>query len=409
MRSNYDVFIHTEALAMKAGELVVSRGAAVFAAPSFQFTYSSEYLAAPAAFALSPDMPLLRDIFYSRSVDRDMLGAFADAMPDRWGRRLVERRLGQAGLADIDYLLNVPDFSRQGALRISPDNGETFLGKDFINGSEDGLQKIHHAIERFVNNESSDAEIEQMILTGSQSNGGQFPKTVLVDGDGDLCIAKFQGEEQRAFPHWEVVCLELARDAGIEVPSFRHLWLGDISVLIEKRFDRTHSGFRVPYSSAESFMRLPTNPTFITPYSVFATNLHRQTGPEESRKLFARAAFLLLVNSVDDHWRNHGLLWQDGAWRLAPLFDVNPTTMNDPYDLPQLSGKSEVKRSIATLVDTAKAFGLSPNEGKRRVLEIAEVVRNWKPYAERYLRSEREIAERAEAFSTQDRFLRELS
>jgi serine/threonine-protein kinase HipA len=409
----YEIFLDTEDLTMPVGELVVSRGDMPSYVPPFQFTYADSYLAEAKAFALSPDMPLARDVYRSRSVDREMLGAFADCLPDRWGRRLIERKLGQSHLPDIDYLLNVPDFSRQGALRISGDGGRTFLGSDFVYGGVSGLRGIHQAIENFTAGTATGDEIERILLTGSQSNGGQFPKTALIDDEGDLCIAKFQGDAQLASPHWEAVCLSLARDAGIEVPAFKHLWLDDISVLIEKRFDRVplqaHQAHdvhrqhrtgqsRIPFISAESFMSLPSNPTYVTPYSVFAQRLHRRIGPAEAQKLFDRVAFLLLVNNTDDHWKNHGLLYSGGTWQLAPLFDVNPTTSPDPYNLPQITQRSEVKRSVATLIEDAASYALNRQQAVAAVERIASVVRTWRSYAERYVRSEQEIEVRAGAF-----------
>ncbi|MDR0501094.1 MAG: HipA domain-containing protein [Coriobacteriales bacterium] len=441
MSEIYEVFLDTIDGITMAGELLVSRNRNVFNVPHFQFTYSEQYLASASSFALSTDLPLKRDVFRGWSADREMLGAFADAMPDRWGKRLIERKVGATRLADIDYLLNVPDFTRQGALRISGDGGKSFLGSDFSCVGIDELSEIHQTIQRYVAGKANEADVNKMIFTGSQTNGGQFPKTVLVDDDGDLCIAKFQGDEQLASPHWEAACLAMARDAGIEVPNFCHYWLDDISILVEKRFDRlrqtattnNYSGQqrqtttpdtcagkkqscdcgvlqsncdshnRVPYMSAETFMMLPSNPIFITPYTVFAQKLHRQISPVESRKLFDRVAFLLMVNNTDDHWKNHGLLHIKGQWELAPLFDVNPTTSPDPYDLPQLTGRMEVKRSLASLLASADAYGMKEAKAKESIERIAAIVRQWRSYAERYARSEAEIEQREAAFTMWER------
>ena len=36
-------------------------------------------------------------------------------------------------------------------------------------------------------------------------------------------------------------------------------------------------------------------------------------------------ALTVLVNNVDDHWRNHSFLRMHNGWRLSPVFDVNPS------------------------------------------------------------------------------------
>jgi serine/threonine-protein kinase HipA len=420
----YDIYLDCAEVCAKAGELIVSRGKSTHAFPTFQFTYDHDFLSLPQAFALSPDMPLIRSVFHGRSLYRDMLGAFADAMPDRWGRRLIERRTGATHLHDIDYLLNVPDFTRQGALRIKqvgatggnvqPESadglaapqeaaGHGYLGVSFNYGGIGGLAATGAAIKRFMQGEATEADVEQLLFTGSQSNGGQFPKTALIDESGDLCIAKFPGNSELASPQWEALCLALAKDAGITVPSFSLHWLGDMPVLIEKRFDREPAAcgqaHRVPYVSADSFMQLPSRQTFITPYSVFAQLLRESIAPEQSRLLFRRIAFLLMVNNTDDHWKNHGLLHKGGSWQLAPLFDVNPTTRRDPDDLPQLTSRMEVKRSIPTLLEDAASYSLNRKQAEAIISEVAEVVAKWRDYTEEYIHSEQEIEHRAAAFA----------
>src|SRR5260370_16459386 len=47
---------------------------------------------------------------------------------------------------------------------------------------------------------------------------------------------------------------------------------------------------------------------------------------EDLVELWRRVVFSILISNVDDHLRNHGLLWEGPAgWRLAPAYDLNPT------------------------------------------------------------------------------------
>ncbi|WP_162257717.1 HipA N-terminal domain-containing protein [Agromyces sp. Root81] len=48
------------------------------------FEYSPEYLASPARYAISPDLPLVSGRMYSNE-HTPLFGAFADATPDVWG------------------------------------------------------------------------------------------------------------------------------------------------------------------------------------------------------------------------------------------------------------------------------------------------------------------------------------
>src|SRR3546814_10334783 len=59
---------------------------------------------------------------------RDALaGVFADAAPDSWGRRLLERAYGN-GLSEYEYLTLSDDTCRQGALRFLDDAGKIIRG-----------------------------------------------------------------------------------------------------------------------------------------------------------------------------------------------------------------------------------------------------------------------------------------
>ncbi|AOE62803.1 hypothetical protein AXG94_13880 [Pseudomonas corrugata] len=45
---------------------------------------------------------------------------------------------------------------------------------------------------------------------------------------------------------------------------------------------------------------------------------------DDLRELFKRMCFNALVGNDDDHPKNHAILWLEGRWRLAPMYDVVP-------------------------------------------------------------------------------------
>src|SRR6202043_3656349 len=92
---------------------------------SASFVYDDRYLADPEAYALDPALPLVTGTLQI-PVGRALFGAFADSLPDRWGRTLIQRaeraRALGAGTAsrsmsEVDLLLGVRDDLREGALR----------------------------------------------------------------------------------------------------------------------------------------------------------------------------------------------------------------------------------------------------------------------------------------------------
>ena len=94
---------------------------------SASFEYDKSWLTKPGRFSLEPALKLGAGSFHTRS-GKSLFGAIGDSAPDRWGRILIRRKarhLGrekltaQISLTEIDYLLQVNDHTRQGALRFS--------------------------------------------------------------------------------------------------------------------------------------------------------------------------------------------------------------------------------------------------------------------------------------------------
>ena len=97
---------------------------------SASFVYDDRYLANPDAYALDPALPLVTGTLQT-PVGRALFGAFADSLPDRWGRTLIQRAerarakaaaTAPRSMSEIDLLLGVRDDLRQGALRFRLDD-----------------------------------------------------------------------------------------------------------------------------------------------------------------------------------------------------------------------------------------------------------------------------------------------
>jgi serine/threonine-protein kinase HipA len=104
---------------------------------AFAFTYDQDWLRNGPPVKLDPDLYAYTGPQYA--VRKENFGVFADAMPDTWGRKLMQRRNahqarisgGQArSLQEVDYLLGVHDLTRMGALRFKTDPDGPFLDND---------------------------------------------------------------------------------------------------------------------------------------------------------------------------------------------------------------------------------------------------------------------------------------
>ena len=195
------------------------------------FEYDAGWLENPARFSLEPALHLGPGPFHT-TADLPMFGAIGDSAPDRWGRALmrrVERRRAEREkqtprtLGEIDYLLQVDDETRQGALRFAEVAGGPFLRASGATRTPPliALPRLLSASERLVDDKGTDEDLRLLLAPGS-SLGGARPKASVRDRDGHLAIAKFpRRDDEYDTVVWEAVTLSLAAKAGIPVAKGR--------------------------------------------------------------------------------------------------------------------------------------------------------------------------------------------
>ncbi|MDD0858020.1 HipA domain-containing protein [Arthrobacter alpinus] len=144
------------------------------------------------------------------------------------------------------------------------------------------------------------------------------------------------------------------------------------SAFLTYRFDR-HDGSRIAYMSFKNAFAIQEfeNPDYASLARRF-TQISASPG-QDAAELFTRAAMLAMVNNIDDHMRNHGLLHTKNGWRLSPSFDVNParqgrsSTPLTPQDDPG-------NRGIHLLVDAAVEFRLTQGQAVEPINVVNEAV-----------------------------------
>lgn len=157
-------------------------------------------------------------------------GAIADTTPDRWGRDLISQRLraraedeggSNPAVTNVDYLFEVSDHTRQGALRYTVD------GSDFLAASSDvpKLLELPHlldAAETVSRDEvggDTMAAVKLLLDAGTGTLGGARPKASVRDV-GRLLIARFPHHGDRwDVMAWEMTSLDPADERGIQTPN----------------------------------------------------------------------------------------------------------------------------------------------------------------------------------------------
>lgn len=376
---------------------------------SATFAYATDYLSRPDAYALDPAIPLGSGPRQT-PVRSALFGAFSDCAPDRWGRTLVDRREhalareeGRAprSLAETDYLLGVRDDLRQGALRFRIGGGP-FLAEDLTGiPALTDLPSLLDLAARAEQDTADLPDLQRLVRVGS-SLGGARPKAHVRGPDGRTAIAKFPSAAYDTWNvmAWEKVALDLAADAGVEVPRSRLLRLAGRCVLVVDRFDRTPDGARIGYASAMTMLEASDGEQHSYLDIAEAIEERSLRATEELRQLWRRMVFSILVSNTDDHLRNHGFLHVGGdGWRLSPAFDLNPDPAPGPKYLSTAIDGAGDAASLTAALAVADYFRLTDAQARATLQEVAVAVSRWRGTAARHGLSPAEVGRMEPAFS----------
>lgn len=327
---------------------------------------------------------------------RDTFGAFSDASPDRWGRRLMDRRLARAKrnlltpasarLVESDYLLGVHDAYRMGALRFKLDRQGAFLDDDDGAAAPPFVQLRHlEEASRLLENDDDTGNIDEWIrilIAPGGSLGGARPKASVVDPHGHLWIAKFPSvKDMHDVGAWELVTHSLARACGLHVAeAFADRYASDCHTFMVRRFDRTEAGRRLHFVSAMTLTEHVDGEdgSAGVSYLEIADVLirHGAQTNKDLEELWSRIVFNILVSNTDDHLRNHGFILVPGkGWRLSEAYDMNPSPhaggLKLNIDLEDNAQDLELARSVAPY------FRVSMADADAIIAKFIAVVKQW--------------------------------
>lgn len=365
---------------------------------SYAFQFNDEWLKRYGNLFISADLNNYKGLQYTQ-LEKDIFGCFSDALPDRWGRTLLNRREQILAteekrpvrrLSSFDYLLGIDDSSRMGGFRFkkTPDG-------DFINSSNTlrippltSIRELIHASREIEKSEEGNKLpdkkwLTQLVQPGS-SLGGARPKASVVDTDKVLYVAKFPSrKDDYNAGLWEHFCHLLAKKAGINAASTQVISTSDkYHTLLSRRFDRTDDGRRIHFASAMTLLGLSdgTNASTGNGY-LDIVDFILQNGTEVNKnlqELYRRVAFNICIGNSDDHFRNHGFLLTAKGWTLSPAYDMNPT-LNEYQSL--LISNSSSKADLAILSDACEDYMLPQDVATKIISEVVAAVKGWKALA----------------------------
>jgi serine/threonine-protein kinase HipA len=375
-----------------------------------RFVYGRSYLERTDAVALDPvELTLARGTFRTTAL-KGVFGAIRDASPDYWGRRVIERHVGQPVLGELDYLLQSPD-DRAGALAFGLNQQPPAPRREFNKTIQlEHLQVIADAIVRDEELPASSdaAQVQELVLIGT-SMGGARPKAVVEDDDG-LWIAKFnRPDDPWNSARVEHAMLILARNCGLTTAESKVIRVADRDVLLVKRFDRQRAddGYqRARMVSALTLLRAEDTNTDRGKWSYvsLAEELRRASAEPErdAHQLFLRMCFNALISNIDDHPCNHAIIAFDRTWQLSPAYDLIPATpvSLERRDLAMSCGDLGRYAHADNLVSQSTRFLVPPSMAKPIVDEMEAQVRStWYAVARAQGTSEKDCDRISRAFA----------
>ena len=346
--------------------------------------------------------------------EKIIFGVFADSCPDRWGRRLMNRREELRArerqekpkkLLESDYLLGVYDESRMGALRFKTDLDGDFLSNDeeFATPPWTSLRELEQASLAFeADSNPLDTKWLKQLLAPGSSLGGARPKASVLAPDGSLWIAKFPSKhDDFNSGAWEMVVHDLAMLCKLNVPEAKAENFSKLgTTFLVKRFDRIDDQ-RIHFSSAMTMLGKTDGASAAdgSSYLEIASFLKANGGTPKKDliELWKRIVFSMAVSNTDDHFRNHGFLLTNSGWELSPLYDVNPDIYGEYLSLNVNKNESSIDFDLA--LRSARYYGVNESEASAFISTIKNTVKNnWESLAKKYRISRNEIIRMAPAF-----------
>jgi serine/threonine-protein kinase HipA len=377
----------------------------------FSFEYDNDWINSTNYFLLDPSLIKFTGKQFPESSNN--FGVFFDSMPDTWGKKLMIRNAADQNslqnkkpitLFDSDYLLNVFDKNRIGALRFKSEKNGPFLNNnaEFPTPPWAHVNDLQKAVNEFEskNHKKNNKWLPLLFAPGS-SLGGARPKANILDQKNNLWIAKFPSKlDTIDKAQWEYLAYKLACKAGITMSDSKiEKVFGTHHTFFTKRFDRIGER-RIHYASA---MTMTSNneeklKNFIPSYLEIIEFI-QNNGCEiqnDLQQIWRRIIFNISISNTDDHLRNHGFLLTNKGWKLSPAFDINPS-----LDKSGLSLNIDMNNNYLDFT-LAKSIGpycsLNNAQMNNIINEVKSVIDKWKIEARNIGISKSEITLMQSAF-----------
>lgn len=278
-------------------------------------------------------------------------GLLADALPDAYGKALLDRWLASVGRTFANPVERLCYQGRRsmGALEFVPAQDTHLEQSSAI--ELDSLVKVAAEVmnqrEAFSTNmKENEREALANIIKVGTSAGGQRAKAVIAFNDKTGEVRSGQVDAPQGFEHWllkldgvtnaalgdpqhygkvEYVYHLMALKAAIEMTPCRLLKENGRAHFMTKRFDRRGGNDKLHMQTLCGMAHFDYKMKRAYAYEQAFQVMRRLHLPyTEAEQMFRRMAFNVIARNQDDHTKNISFLMdKSGTWRLSPAYDVS--------------------------------------------------------------------------------------
>ncbi len=324
------------------------------------FRYESSWITHPDTFPLDPvNLPLESSVFQLKS-RTGLWGVMEDALPDAWGRRLLQaRHMVDVSRDNNIALLLLTGWADPGATGFA----DTLNIPNRIITPMD-MEMTDQAItasEAFEKN-AGVVNLPDFFISGGSSAGGARPK-VLARSQKNQYLIKFPSindPSPEIMAQLEFFGMSCAQQSAIPVPEFFLIKASASRMaLAVKRFDTVETKGRLHFLSFQSLTGVDEQ--LGLPYSRMADIIKKVSGKPENdlKNLYKQMVVNTLICNCDDHLKNFSMLYTPAIQRfcLSPAYDIVPNLWQREHIL-SIGGKiSDI--NIEDLLREGKHFSLS--------------------------------------------------
>lgn len=378
----------------------------------FEYEPSFERLGLNLSPILMPLNPHRSYQFTSISKDTFMglPGLLADALPDAYGKALLDRWLATVGrsFANPVERLCYQGKRSMGALEFEPAQ-DTFLEKDTKIEIDSLVEVAREALNqksKLDTNLSQDRKeaLINIIKVGT-SAGGQRAKAVIAYNEKTQEVRSGQIDAPAGYEHWllkldgvtnqelgdpkfygliEYAYYLMAKDAGIDMMPCKILSENGRSHFMTKRFDRIGGKEKLHMQTLCGLAHYDYKMLRAYSYEqVFQVMRQLRLPYFQAEEMFRRMVFNVVARNQDDHTKNISFLMdRTGKWRLSPAYDISWSYNPEGKWTSQHQMSINNKWTDFTMSDLLSVASSMNVKAPREIIEkTIEIVAHWPDYA----------------------------